>query len=147
MTEKATGNVQPGPGEQLTKFACLDCRRVFKRPVADIGKRNWPRPIEVRRCPSCGGDAFLMSSDFKAPPRSDLRRWEVVACLVRAGLPYFRLYEPVPLGVVFGHPKVRPKGLISAQRKIEPYPETMAEAIAFVARHRDKAQPILRRND
>jgi hypothetical protein len=31
---------QPGPGEQLTKFACLDCRRVFKRVVADVGKRS-----------------------------------------------------------------------------------------------------------
>lgn len=140
------GLVQPGKGEQLTKFACLDCRRVFKRRVADIGKRNWPRPIEVRRCPSCGGDAYLMSSDFKAPPRDDLARWEVVACLVRAGLPYFRLYEPLPLGA-FGHPMQRPKGLISAQRRIEPYPETLAGALAFIARHRDKAQPIVRPGD
>jgi hypothetical protein len=147
MTEKATQDVQPGTGQQLTKFACLDCRRVFKRPVADIGKRNWPRPIEVRRCPSCRGDAWLMSSDFKAPPRDDLKRWEVVAYLVRAGLPYFKLYEPIPLGAVFGHPKGRPKGLLSAQRRIEPYPETMAEAVAFVARHRDKAQPIVRSED
>ena len=147
MTEKATGDVQPGAGEQLTKFACLDCCRVFKRPVADIGKRNWPRPIEVRRCPSCGGDAFLMSSDFKAPPRDDRKSWEVVAYLVRAGLPYFRLYEPISVGALFGHPKKRPKGLLSAQVKIGPYPETMAEAVAFVSRHRDKAQPILRPED
>lgn len=147
MTQKAARvGQQPGPGEQLTKFACLDCRRVFKRPVADIGKRNWPRPIEVRRCPACRGDAYLMSSDFKAPPRDDHKRWEVVAYLVRAGLPYFRLYEPIPLGI-FGHPKMRPKGLISAQRTIEPYPETMAEAVAFAARHRDKAQPIVRPDD
>ena len=135
---------QPPKGAQLTKFACLDCCRVFKRPVADIGKRNYPRPIEVRRCPSCGGDAYLMSSDFKAPPRDDLKRWDVVACLIRAGLPYFKLFEPIPLGEAFGHPKVRPRGLISAQRKIEPYPETMADAEGFVARHRDKAQPFVR---
>lgn len=77
-----------------------------------------------------------MSSDFKAPLRDDLKRWEVVAYLVRAGLPYFKLYEPIPLATVFGHPNGRPKRLISAQRKIEPYLETMAEAVGFVARHR-----------
>ncbi len=144
--DKDPASVQPRGGEQLTKFACLDCRRVFKRNVADIGKRNSPREIEVRRCPSCGGDAYLMSSDFRAPPRGDLKRWEVVAFLVRAGLPYFRLYEPIPLGTL-GHPARRPKGLISAEASIGPYPETMAEARMFVERHRDKAQPFVRRDD
>lgn len=134
---------QPRPGEQLTKFACLDCRRVFKRAVTDIGKRNWPRPIEVRPCPSCGSDAYLMSSDFRAPPRSDLVKWEVVAYLVRAGLPYFRIYDPLPLAAL-GHPKQRHKGLISASVGVGAYPETMAEARIFVARHRDKAMPIVR---
>lgn len=140
MAEPTT---QPGPGQQLTKFACLDCRRVFKRPVANLGKRNVPRPIEVRRCPSCTGDAYLMSSDFKAPPREDAKAWEVVAALVRAGLPYFRLYEDLPLST-FGHPKVRSKWITSAKAKIEPYPDTLAEAQSFIARHRDKAQPIVR---
>lgn len=131
--------------QMLTKFACLDCRRVFKRPVEDLGKRNMPRPIEVRRCPACAGDAYLMSSDFRAPPRNDLKSWEVVATLVRAGLPYFRIYQDVPLSE-FGHPRVRPKGLIGAQVAIGPWPQTMAEAQAFVARHRDKAQPFVRRD-
>lgn len=67
------GHGQPGAGGQLTKFACLDCHSVFKRPVADIGKRNVPRPSEVRRCPSCGSDAYLMSSDFRVPPKSDAK--------------------------------------------------------------------------
>lgn len=147
MTDKASGNGQPGRGEQLTKFACLDCRRVFKRAISHTAKRNLPRPIEVRRCPSCGGDAYLMSSDFRAPRRDDLGRWKIVACLVRAGLPYFKLFEPVPLNVLFDHPALRPKGLISAAIKVEPWPETMAEALAFVARHRDKAQPFVRGED
>jgi len=147
VTEKATLAGQPGKREQLTKFACLDCRRVFKRPVAHTGKRNWPRPVEVRRCPSCRGDAYLMSSDFKAPPRDDLKRWEVVSYLVRSGMPYFRIYEPVPLAVVHGHPKARPKGVTAALREAGPYPETMAEAIAFAARYRSQAQPIVWSDD
>ena len=136
--------MQPGPGQQLTKFACLDCRRVFKRSVEDIGKRNWPRPVEVRRCPSCGGDSYLMSSDFRAPPRDDLKAWEVVAYLTRAGMPYFRLFEEVPPSAVADIIPLPTKGLLSVKVKIEPYPETMAEARAFVDRYRHLAQPIVR---
>jgi len=131
--------------EHLTKFACLDCRRVFKRPVKGAAKLNTPTPIEVRTCPACGSDAYLVSSDFRAPPRRDEKAWEVVAYLTRAGLPYFRIFEEVPLSA-FGHPSVRPKGLLSARVKVGPYPETMEEARAFVERHRDKAMPIVRGN-
>ena len=138
--------MQPAAGEQLTKFACLDCRRVFKRPVADIGKRNWPRPVEVRRCPSCGSDSYLMSSDFRAPPRDDLKAWEVAAFLTRAGLPYFRLSEEVSLSAL-GHPGKRPKGIVGVSVRIAPYPETMAEARAFVEQYRHLAQPVVRRPD
>ncbi|MCW1402050.1 hypothetical protein OKA06_06825 [Novosphingobium sp. MW5] len=137
------GHGQPGAGQQLIKFACLDCHSVFKRPVADIGKRNVPRPIEVRRCPACGCDAYLMSSDFRAPPKSDAKAWEVVAALTRAGLPYFRIYEDMPLSA-FGHPARRPKAILSAQYRVGPWPETMAEAKEFIARHRDKAMPFVR---
>lgn len=134
---------QPGPGEQLTKFACLDCRRVFKRPVADLGKRNVPRAIEVRRCPSCSGDAYLMSPDFRAPPRRDAKAWQVVGALIRAGLPYFRIYEPIPVASLerMGLPS---KGVLSAARRVGEYPRTLAEAEAFIAEHRDKAMPFVR---
>ena len=129
--------------EHLTKFACLDCRRVFKRPVDGADKRNYPVPIEVRTCPACGGDSYLVSSDFRAPPRRDEKAWEVVSYLVRAGLPYFRIYEDVPLSEL-GHPATRPKGMLGAKVQVKPYPETMEQARTFVERHRDKAMPIIR---
>jgi hypothetical protein len=54
----------------LTKFACLDCRRVFKRKVEGQMKRTSAQPIEVRVCPFCGGEAYLVSSNFRAPRRN-----------------------------------------------------------------------------
>lgn len=134
---------QPGPGQQLTKFACLNCFRVFKRAVADLGKRNWPRPVEVRRCPACGGDAYLMSSDFRAPPRTDRKAWEVVAFLVRNGFPYFRLFERVSPGDV-DIPGLDDPRIQWVELKVGPYPDTLAEAQEFVDRYRRLAQPIVR---
>ena len=134
----------------LAKFACLDCPRVFKRPAGHTGSRAVPRPVEVRRCPACAGDAYLMSADFRAPRRHDRRAWEVVGALVRAGLPYFAIWETLPLSVL-GHPKHRSrsvhKGVTSISRRIHHYPRTLAEAQTFIARHRDKAMPIIRAED
>lgn len=134
---------QPGTGQQLTKFACLDCRSVFKRAVADVGKRNVPRPIEVRRCPACGGDMYLMSSDFRAPRKQDTKAWSVVSALTRAGLPYFRFSKALPLSVL-GHPSQRPKGLIGISAAVAGWPETAVEAEAFIARYRQYAMPFVR---
>ena len=134
---------QPGTGQQLTKFACLDCRSVFKRAVTDVGKRNVPRPIEVRRCPACGCDMFLMSSDFRAPRKQDAKAWAVVAALTRAGLPYFRFHEALPLSVL-GHPARRPKGVLGITSTVGRWPETLAEAEEFIARYRHQAMPFVR---
>lgn len=123
----------------LTKFTCLDCRSTFKRPTNAL-KRNAPRPIEIRTCPNCGGSAFLMGSDFRAPPKADDRAWAVVDFMVRNGFPYFRLYEDVPLAE-YGHPMHRPKGLLSAQRRLA-YPENLREAEQFVVAFRHLAMPF-----
>jgi hypothetical protein len=70
----------------LTKFACLECRKVFKRPV-DATRRT---------CPHCGSDARRVGSDFKAPPMRDDKGWEVASFLIRQGFPYYRLGVPYP---------------------------------------------------
>ena len=128
------------PPPHLTKFTCLDCRSTFKRPT-DAVKRNIARAIEIRTCPNCAGAAYLMSSDFRAPPKADDRAWAVVAFLVRSGFAYFRLYEDVPLSA-FGHPMRRPKGLLSAQRRLA-YPETLREAEQFVRDYGHLALPFV----
>jgi hypothetical protein len=103
--------------EPLTKFACPACRKSFKRPAGHAGKRNLPRPIERRPCPHCGGDAYLMGSNFRAPPARDIEAWRVVEFLIKAGLPYFDIGQA--------------------------YPTDLPEAVRFAEANRDSAQPIL----
>jgi hypothetical protein len=70
----------------LTKFACLDCRKVFKR-------RAEP---SHRICSHCGSEAQRVGSDFKAPPMTDRDEWQVASFLIRRGFPYYRLGIPYP---------------------------------------------------
>jgi NAD-dependent SIR2 family protein deacetylase len=127
-------------GTHLAKFACLDCRSVFKRPVSGTAKQA-PRPIEVRVCPNCGRSAYLMGGDFKAPPKRDDDGWALVSRLVRSGLPFFQLWEPIPASEtdpVYAGLAGR-KGVVRVVR----YPTTLKEADAFVRAHADKAMPFV----
>jgi hypothetical protein len=128
------------PGSHLAKFACLDCRSVFKRPVIGTARRA-PRPIDVRICPHCVGAAYLMGGDFKAPPKRDDKGWALVARLVRAGLPFFRLWEAIPLSET-DPVYASLKGARGVKRVVR-YPTTLQEAEAFVRVHADKAMPFV----
>lgn len=139
-------DLQPRADEQLHKFACLTCRRVFKRRVTGTGRRNHARPIDVRVCPSCGGEAFLMGANFRAPPRADKAAWRVVEMLVRAGFAYANFYVPLSLSRL-GHPKTRYPAILSASSKVCRFPTDLAGARAFIERYRAFAQPIVRRGD
>lgn len=65
----------------LTKFACLDCQRVFKRPTDATQKV----------CPRCGGITWRTGSDFRPPSATDNKAWAVAAFLISNGFPYYRL--------------------------------------------------------
>lgn len=128
------------PGSHLAKFACLDCRSVFKRPVTGTAKRA-PRPIEVRVCPNCGSEAYLMGGDFKAPPKKDSDGWAIVSLLVKAGLPFFRIWQEVSLDPT--HPFYTSLNGRTGVKSVVPYPTTLKEAQAFVRDHADKAMPFV----
>jgi hypothetical protein len=130
----------PAPDSHLAKFACLDCRSVFKRPVSGTAKRA-PRPIEVRVCPACGSAAFLMGGDFKAPPKRDDGGWALVSKLVKAGLPFFRLWEPIPPSET-DPAYAGAKGVAGVTRVVR-YPATLRDADAFVRAQADKAMPFV----
>jgi hypothetical protein len=74
----------------LTKFACLDCFRVFKRPA----------DADIKVCPNCGAEANRVGSDFKAPAASDRKGWNVAAFLIRRGFPYYRIGVFYPTSMV-----------------------------------------------
>ena len=95
----------------LFPFACLTCRKSFRRTSA-------PEVSELT-CPHCGGRAVRLNRKFKAPPRDDLTQWEKVRLLVEHGFRFATVYDEDGYSV--------------------PYPATLAEARAFVTRFRPKA--------
>jgi hypothetical protein len=42
------------------------------------------------KCPDCGGQAYFMGIDFKAPKRSDIKEWREVEQFIRSGQLYNR---------------------------------------------------------
>jgi hypothetical protein len=97
-------------------FACLDCRKSFKRPV-DIAEGV---PEELP-CPDCGDPAVNLGHHFMPPKKSDTRQWEKVRFLVEHG---FR-FQKIRIGP--GH------------HDTVPYPDTLAEAKRFVVKYEDHA--------
>lgn len=49
---------------QKTKTACFSCRQSFK------GYHD--------KCPSCGGIVYDVGPKFKAPPKRDVKEWEIM---------------------------------------------------------------------
>lgn len=98
----------------LFSFACVGCRRSFKRPIDSPGTFE-------RVCPSCGATAIQVGRHFKPPKRSNLGQWEKVAFLIGSGFPFHRVYET------------------KAGGRVVPYPRTLKAAREFVSKYRDQA--------
>jgi hypothetical protein len=90
-------------------YACLSCRKSFKRP-GGVGA-----PDE-RPCPQCRGPALNLGRHFRAPAIDDDQQWEKVTFLVRHGFRFAALYDP------------------SSGTRIG-YPATLREAKDFVRRY------------
>lgn len=56
-----------------SKWACFDCRKSFVR--------NRPQDAPAVVCPDCGEVATDMGYLFEAPPKRDLRAWQVMRVL------------------------------------------------------------------
>jgi len=99
----------------LTPYACLECHKVFKRPV--------DKTIPKRSCPECGSVSYLMDVRFRAPKKSDKKQWEKVAFLVKHGFFFQKVYHK------YGDMWRRAR-----------YPGTLKEAEKFVVKFRDQAK-------
>lgn len=89
----------------LQHYACFGCRKAFKQPFS--------ADLPERACPQCRQPMTIMGTDFKAPRQDDVRQWQKVAVLARAGIRFF---------------PSSPDGL-PGQR-----PDTLAEVPAFLRR-------------
>lgn len=97
-------------------FACLDCRKSFKREFNLVVEC----PDELK-CPDCGGLAHNFGRHFKAPKKSNLKQWKKVEFLFEHG---------------FRFQKIRP---VKNSLESVPYPETLEEAKVFVEKYKSYA--------
>ena len=104
---------QRGP-DYSAQFACLGCRKSFKRAVSNHRPEDpWPDHLP---CPDCGRPALNFGRKFKPPKRSDIQQWRKVRLLAEYGF-WFQ-----SVGV--------------------PYPESLSEAEEFVATYADLGRPV-----
>lgn len=94
------------------KILCLSCRLTFS-----IGNNLETMP-KTRPCPLCKKPMVFVSQKFKAPKRKDTKEWEKVSFLISHGFYFDSVYKEVKRGVWLP----------------VPYPKTLREAKAFVAK-------------
>jgi hypothetical protein len=106
--------VPRNPSPQLVAYACVACRRSFKRPQPQ------GQPTD-RVCPSCGELAVNVGRHFKPPRRASLKQWEKVAFLIANGFLFQHIYDR------------------ESDRALVPYPRDLKAAHEFVRKYRNQA--------
>lgn len=71
-------------------YACLECRKAFKKHVYDQDQRgNW-EPVEYDVvCPQCCRAMFKTGPAFKAPKTTDLKSWRELRPIFESGYQFF----------------------------------------------------------
>jgi DNA-directed RNA polymerase subunit RPC12/RpoP len=87
------------------QYACFVCRKSFKRPQFSGARSRFMTSEQAAgqqreserfanshqyKCPDCGGQAYFIGIDFKAPKRSDVKEWREVEQFIRSGKLYNR---------------------------------------------------------
>jgi len=87
------------------QYACFRCRKSFKRPQFQASSNRFMTGEQLKaqseeakqfednrdyKCPDCGGPAFFMGIDFKAPPKSDIKTWKKVQKFIESGKTFYR---------------------------------------------------------
>ncbi len=65
------------------QFACLNCRKTFKRPQLRMPEQGYP-------CPECKKVMYQMGKAFRSPKKTDLEQWQKVRLLIEAGVQFHR---------------------------------------------------------
>jgi hypothetical protein len=89
-------------------FACVACRRCFRRTAS--------RTLQ-RRCPSCTGQAIQMGRKFKAPRRDDDEQWRKVELLIDHGIFFDRGTDPAMSGRSYPRTLAEARTLVRGERK------------------------------
>ena len=76
-------------GPYKEKFACFECRKVFRQPpLCDLSQKIRLDSIGERlaKCPECGKPMHNMGLDFHVPRQSDVKQWRKIAILHSQGI-------------------------------------------------------------
>ena len=93
------------------KFACLDCRKVFKKhKYAQSSSGEWTEVEYEVVCPQCHGKTFETGSAFKAPKLNDIKAWEKLRSLFESGYKFNPDFGN-PFKVVETVEKLKPKSV------------------------------------
>ena len=81
-----------------SKFICVDCRKVFKRPILkDISKEE---TLETEpKCPDCGAMTYWIGPKFRAPKLDKIKAWNSVKVLLDIGVLNFLGYANNPMTI------------------------------------------------
>ena len=83
-------------------YACLDCKKVFKKHKYIQDKQGKWKPIDYKVvCPQCGNEMYETGSAFKALTVSDIKAWEKLKPLFINGYKFHPdsgnpFEEPIP---------------------------------------------------
>ncbi|WNC68599.1 hypothetical protein RI845_00280 [Thalassotalea nanhaiensis] len=97
-------------------FACLDCRKSFKRQF-NLSKEC---PSEMT-CPNCAGIAHNFGRHFKAPKKTDSKQWKKIEFLFQHGFKF----QKIRIG--------------SGHHDVVNYPDTLEQAREFVVKYKNHA--------
>jgi len=99
------------------KKVCFNCKKAFSLGTDFLVNHS-------ATCPECGQRTAVLQHSFRPPRRDDTKKWEVVEFLKNNGFVYQHVYSTWT-GKTY-------EGLVN-------YPQTMAEAKAFVAKYKSQA--------
>ena len=104
------------------QWACLACRKVFKKPDADASARV--------PCPDCGQPMTRMGKAFRAPRDANLAQWQKVELLAHNGFVFHKDggERPAQLSEVPGFLEAQARRRMKpGQRLLEKFGEVQAK--------------------
>ncbi len=117
-------------------YACFSCRKTFKRRLMwDIARTNESQA--EARCPECAELMADMGLDFAAPPKKDLKQWDLLKSMYSVGITFHSCgcYGP---GYI---PKSKEALLKHFTERLENYKQTLRHIQKHRALYDEKAQP------
>jgi hypothetical protein len=105
--------------QYMCAFACIACRKAFKRPITPPYDKN----DFIKECPHCKSHSYNVGRKFRTPKISDDKGWKLVEFLIQNGFLFHNVYiqdeKPVLVKV--------------------PYPQTLQEAQEFVKKYKNQS--------